>query len=67
MQPQKAITGLQCPSQSVLDGMAVIMILSGVTTFITLIWGCMPAGYGRYMHHMSPIGDLNAHLRAVHI
>ena len=44
---------LQCPSQSVLDGMATIMMLTGVATFITLIWGCMPAGYGRYMHYMS--------------
>ncbi len=45
--------GLQCPSHSVLDGMAVIMMLTGVTTFTALIWGCMPAGYGRYMHHLS--------------
>ncbi|CAL5219473.1 g1308 [Coccomyxa viridis] len=28
--------------------MAVIMMLTGVTTFTALIWGCMPAGYGRY-------------------
>ena len=39
--------GPHCPSQPLLNGMAVIMMLTGMTTFIALIWGCMPAGYGR--------------------
>ena len=47
--------GLQCPSRSILNGMAVIMILTGGATFTTLIWGRLPAGYGRYVHHVGSI------------
>ena len=46
----KASSWAQCPSKPLLDGMAAIIVLTGAVTFITLIWGCMPAAYGRYDH-----------------
>jgi len=46
----KAPSWAHCPSKPLLDGMAAIMVLTGAVTFITLIWGCMPAAYGRYEH-----------------
>lgn len=52
--------GLQCPPQSILNGMAAIMMLTGGATFMTLIWGCMPAGYGRYVHHVNISQSINA-------
>ena len=65
MQLQEAFSGPQCPSQDTLDGMAIIMVLTGVITFITLIWGCMPAGYGRLVHHVVSLGTMTACMKTL--
>ena len=37
----------ECPPENVLHGMAILMILTGIVTFVSLTWGGQPAAYGR--------------------
>ena len=39
---------LECPPKDVLDGMAILMVLTGIVTFGSLTWGGQSAAYGRY-------------------